>query len=88
MTIADTLQGLPGIKIEISKEDLRTLAAYLISYGEQQVQEVEKMLTLEEVARIVRRDKATLIRWHKSGVLKHNHINLYKSSEVKAFLNK
>lgn len=90
MNLEDLLNSGAAIKIEISREDLATLAAQLIHYGEAKAKKpgIDPMLTAEEVAAIVRRDRTTLSRWHSNGTLKHNSLGLYSQKDVLTLINK
>lgn len=81
-----------NIKFEISGSDLLELSATLINatrnLPNQNQNQNEVYLTVKEVCVLVNRDRRTLSTWHKSGILKHNQIGLYKKSEVDKFMEK
>lgn len=79
-----------NIRFEITGENLLELAATVIKAAKDQNRQDDKelFLTLQEVMKMVKRSQPTLSRWNKLGILKPNHIGLYKKSEVVKFLEK
>lgn len=78
------------IRIEISGEDLLELSATLIRVSKEQerIEKKEQYLSIDEVCQLTRKTRASLNRWHKGNILKHNQIGLYKKSDVDKFLEK
>lgn len=78
------------IRIEITGEDLLELSATLIKVGKEQerIEKKKQYLSIDEVCKITRKTRASLHRWHKDNILKHNHIGLYKKSDVDKFMDK
>jgi hypothetical protein len=81
-----------NLKFEIKGGDLLSLANSLIAAERERMKiespKMEHYLSMDEVAKLVKRDRGTLFRWNKDGILKYNHINLYKKSDIEKFLNK
>ncbi len=78
------------IKFEITGENLLELSATLINSTKhsKDMGNKETYITKKDVCALVNRDIRTLSNWHKSGILKHNQIGLYKKSDVDKFLEK
>jgi len=81
-----------SVKLEISGSDLVSLASALVKATREttllNAKGTEQYITTEEACRQVRRDKTTLFRWHKTHILEHNSLGLYKQSDITNFLNR
>jgi hypothetical protein len=79
-----------NIRFEITGADLLSLAGTIIkATREATLQETKKgevYVDIKEAARQLKRDKSTLWKWGKQGILKHNAIGLYKQSDIDKIL--
>jgi len=79
-----------SIRFEITGADLLSLASTLIrATREAAIIEASKgdvYVSIEEACTQLRRNKVTLWRWGKDGVLKHNALGLYKQSDIDRIL--
>jgi hypothetical protein len=80
-----------SVRFEITGADLLSLASTLIrATREATIIEARKGETYVDIAEAcmqLRRNKVTLWRWGKEGVLKHNALGLYKQSDIDKILN-
>ena len=81
-----------SIKLEITGADLLSLAGTIIrATREATLQEAKKgdvYVDITEACRQLNRNKVTLWRYGKDGILKHNALGLYKQSDIDKMLNK
>lgn len=81
-----------SVKFEITGNDLLNLASTLIRATKDatklETKDTEVYVDINEATRQLKRNKSTLWKWGKDGVLKHNAMGLYKQSDITAILNK
>ena len=79
-----------SVRFEITGADLLSLASTLIrATREATIIEASKgdvYVSIEGACIQLRRNKVTLRRWGKEGVLKHNALGLYKQSDIDRIL--
>ena len=80
------------LRLEITAGDLLSLTSALVRATREatliDARKSEQYLTIEEACQMVRRDKVTLHRWNKTGVLTRNSLGLYRLSDIQTLLNK
>jgi len=79
-----------SVKFEITGADLLSLAGTIIrATREATLQETKKgevYVDIAEACRQLNRNKVTLWKWGKDGILKHNALGLYKQSDIDKIL--
>ena len=78
------------MKFEITGSDILSLANTIIKATREatfiEARKGEIYVDIAEACLQLRRDKSTLWKWAKKGILKHNALGLYKQSDIDKIL--
>jgi len=79
-----------SIRFEITGSDLLSLASTIIRVTREatiiEARKGEAYVDIAEACLQLRRDKSTLWKWSRKGILKHNALGLYKQSDIDRIL--